>query len=122
MAKLKPLVLTILDGWGYSPATEGNAIALAHKPTYDHLLQTYPNTLIHTSGHFVGLPDGQMGNSEVGHLNIGSGRIIRMDISRIDHAITTGVRLALRARTAAAPTGSSLRPASPGHGARRLLH
>ncbi|MBV8832125.1 MAG: 2,3-bisphosphoglycerate-independent phosphoglycerate mutase [Acidobacteriaceae bacterium] len=90
MAKLKPLILTILDGWGYSPATDGNAIALARKPTYDHLLETYPNTLIHTSGPFVGLPEGQMGNSEVGHMNMGAGRIIYMDVTRIDMLISTG--------------------------------
>jgi 2,3-bisphosphoglycerate-independent phosphoglycerate mutase len=86
----KPLVLTILDGWGYSPKTEANAIALARKPTYDRLLSEYPNTLIHTSGKFVGLPDGQMGNSEVGHLNIGAGRIVHMDITRIDLMIQNG--------------------------------
>jgi len=79
-----PLVLTILDGWGYSPKVDNNAIALARKPTYDKLLAEYPNTLIHASDHFVGLPDGQMGNSEVGHLNIGAGRIVQMDITRID--------------------------------------
>src|SRR5437588_10828686 len=84
MARPKPLVLIILDGWGYSPKTEANAIALARKPTYDRLLREYPNTLIHTSGPYVGLPDGQMGNSEVGHLNIGAGRIVHMDITRID--------------------------------------
>ena len=83
----RPLVLTILDGWGFSAATEGNAIASANKPTYDRLLREFPNTLIHTSGPFVGLPDGQMGNSEVGHLNIGSGRILLMDVTRIDHAL-----------------------------------
>ena len=77
----KPLVLIILDGWGYSPKTKANAIALARKPTYDRLLREYPNTLIHTSGPFVGLPEGQMGNSEVGHLNIGAGRIVHMDIT-----------------------------------------
>src|ERR1700681_189554 len=82
--KKKPLVLTILDGWGYCPAAEGNAIAAARKPTYDSLLRDYPNTLVHTSGPYVGLPDGQMGNSEVGHLNIGAGRIVHMDITRID--------------------------------------
>ena len=82
--KIKPLVLTILDGWGFSPATEGNAIAVARKPTYDHLLHNYPNTLIHTSGPFVGLPEGQMGNSEVGHMNMGAGRVIYMDVTRID--------------------------------------
>jgi len=77
----RPLVLIILDGWGYSPKIEANAIAQARKPTYDRLLREYPNTLIHTSGPFVGLPEGQMGNSEVGHLNIGAGRIVHMDIT-----------------------------------------
>jgi 2,3-bisphosphoglycerate-independent phosphoglycerate mutase len=80
----RPLVLTILDGWGYRAETADNAIALARKPTYDKLLREYPNTLIRASEHFVGLPDGQMGNSEVGHLNIGAGRIVQMDITRID--------------------------------------
>src|SRR3979490_1556369 len=79
-----PIVLTVLDGRGFRAATEGNAIALARKPTYDALLKKFPNTLIHTSGPFVGLPEGQMGNSEVGHLNIGAGRIVHMDITRID--------------------------------------
>jgi 2,3-bisphosphoglycerate-independent phosphoglycerate mutase len=86
----KPLVLTILDGWGYSPKTENNAIALARKPTYDKLLAEFPNTLIYTSGRYVGLPDGQMGNSEVGHLNIGAGRVVYMDIVRIDLMIENG--------------------------------
>jgi 2,3-bisphosphoglycerate-independent phosphoglycerate mutase len=86
----RPLVLTILDGWGYSPAIEGNAIAAANKPNYDRLLREYPNTLVQTSGPFVGLPDGQMGNSEVGHLNIGAGRILFMDVTRIDRMIGTG--------------------------------
>ena len=86
----KPLVLTILDGWGFSPAIEGNAIAAARKPTYDSLLRDYPNTLVHTSGPYVGLPEGQMGNSEVGHLNIGAGRIVLMDVTRIDRMIVTG--------------------------------
>jgi len=85
-----PVLLTILDGWGYRAETHGNAIALARKPHYDRLLREYPNTLIRASEHFVGLPDGQMGNSEVGHLNLGAGRIVRMDITRIDHAIDTG--------------------------------
>src|SRR5215831_18906928 len=90
MPRPKPLVLTILDGWGYSPKIEANAIALARKPTYDRLLREYPNTLIHTSGKYVGLPVGQMGNSEVGHLNIGAGRIVQMDITRIDAMIENG--------------------------------
>src|SRR5215471_8284675 len=79
-----PIVLTVLDGWGYRAETAGNAIALAQKPTYDELLRKFPNTLIQTSGPAVGLPEGQMGNSEVGHLNIGAGRIVHMDITRID--------------------------------------
>ncbi|HML15872.1 MAG TPA: 2,3-bisphosphoglycerate-independent phosphoglycerate mutase [Bryobacteraceae bacterium] len=86
----RPLVLTILDGWGYSPSLEGNAIAAAHKPNYDRLLRDYPNTLVQTSGPAVGLPDGQMGNSEVGHLNIGAGRVIFMDVTRIDRMIASG--------------------------------
>jgi 2,3-bisphosphoglycerate-independent phosphoglycerate mutase len=90
MSRPKPLVLVILDGWGYRAETKANAIALARKPTYDRLLREYPNTLIHTSGPFVGLPEGQMGNSEVGHLNIGAGRIVHMDITRIDELIRTG--------------------------------
>ena len=90
MARPKPLLLTILDGWGFSPAVEGNAIAAARKPTYDRLLREYPNTLIHTSGPFVGLPEGKMGNSEVGHLNIGAGRVLLMDVMRIDLMIQSG--------------------------------
>src|SRR6266851_4271195 len=70
----KPIVLTVLDGWGYRAETKGNAIALARKPAYDELIQKFPNTLIHTAGPFVGLPERQMGNSEVVH----------MDITRID--------------------------------------
>jgi 2,3-bisphosphoglycerate-independent phosphoglycerate mutase len=80
----KPIVLTVLDGWGYRAEAKGNAIALAKKPTYDRLIKDFPNTLIQTSGPAVGLPDGQMGNSEVGHLNIGAGRIVHMDITKID--------------------------------------
>src|SRR3954466_9563253 len=86
----RPLVLIILDGWGYAPPSKANAIALARKPNYDRLLTEYPNTLIHTSGRFVGLPQGQMGNSEVGHLNIGAGRIVYMDITKIDLMIEKG--------------------------------
>jgi 2,3-bisphosphoglycerate-independent phosphoglycerate mutase len=86
----RPIVLTVLDGWGYRAETSGNAIALARKPNYDALLQEFPNTLIHTSGKWVGLPDGQMGNSEVGHMNIGAGRIIQMDITRLDVMIPNG--------------------------------
>ncbi len=90
MTRPKPLIICILDGWGYSPKTEANAIALARKPNYDRYLRDFPNTLIKTSGHAVGLPAGQMGNSEVGHLNIGAGRVVHMDISRIDLLIENG--------------------------------
>jgi 2,3-bisphosphoglycerate-independent phosphoglycerate mutase len=90
MSRPKPLVLIILDGWGYRAESKANAIALARKPTYDRLLREYPNTLIHTSGPFVGLPEGQMGNSEVGHLNIGAGRIVHMEVTRIDLMIQNG--------------------------------
>src|SRR6202049_4606805 len=90
LGRRKPLVLTILDGWGFSPSIEGNAIAAAQKPAYDKLLREYPNTLINTSGPYVGLPEGQMGNSEVGHLNMGAGRVVHMDVTRIDHMIASG--------------------------------
>ncbi len=86
----KPIVLTVLDGWGYRAETKGNAITLARKPNYDRIVEDFPNTLIQTSGPAVGLPVGQMGNSEVGHLNIGAGRIVRMDSTRIDQLIADG--------------------------------
>src|SRR5260370_17999303 len=86
----KLLVLAILDGWGYRAEREANAIAQARKPNCDRLLREFPNTLLHASDHFVGLPDGQMGNSEVGHLNIGAGRVVSMDITRIDAMIANG--------------------------------
>ena len=88
--KQGPIALIVIDGWGYSVIPEGNAIALAATPYYDELAETYPQTLLDASGTRVGLPAGVMGNSEVGHLNIGSGRVIRMDVSRVDHEITTG--------------------------------
>src|SRR5712671_3740695 len=86
----RPLVLIILDGWGYAPPSNANAISLARKPNYDRLLRDYPNTLIQTSGLSVGLPEGQMGNSEVGHLNIGAGRVVYMDITKIDLMVQNG--------------------------------
>lgn len=90
MAKRQPVVLTILDGWGFSAAVEGNAIAAARKPTYERLLREHANTLVRTSGPSVGLPEGQMGNSEVGHMNIGAGRVLFMDVTRIDLMIASG--------------------------------
>src|SRR5258708_29563739 len=86
----KPIVLSVLDGWGCRAESKGNAIALARKPAYDALLRKFPNPLIHPSGPFVGLPEGQMGNSEVGHLNIGAGRVVQMDVTRIDMMIASG--------------------------------
>jgi len=86
----KPLVLLILDGWGYREETSNNAIAQACTPVLDNLWQQYPSTLISGSGEDVGLPDGQMGNSEVGHVNIGSGRIVYQNFSRINKAISDG--------------------------------
>ena len=90
MTARQPVLLSILDGMGYSLVTEGNAVFHAHKPVFDRLVRDNPTTLIEASGPWVGLPKGQMGNSEVGHLNIGSGRIIRMDVSRLDVMIEGG--------------------------------
>ena len=83
----KTHLLMILDGWGYREDSEDNAIALANTPHWDNLWETYPHTLLEASGNHVGLPNGQMGNSEVGHINIGSGRIVYQDLTRIDLAI-----------------------------------
>ena len=85
-----PTALIILDGWGYREDTENNAIANAATPTWDRLLQDYPSTLIQTSGEAVGLPDGQMGNSEVGHMNLGAGRIVYQNYTRINKTIRDG--------------------------------
>ncbi|MCP5468042.1 MAG: 2,3-bisphosphoglycerate-independent phosphoglycerate mutase [Deltaproteobacteria bacterium] len=86
----KPHMLMILDGWGYRESLEANAIALAKTPHYDQLLKDYPHCLLDASGHAVGLPDGIMGNSEVGHLNIGAGRIAKLGLTRIYSAIESG--------------------------------
>jgi len=83
-------LLIILDGWGHSEATENNAIAMADTPNWDYFINNHPHTLISTSGSSVGLPNGQMGNSEVGHLTIGSGRIIEQDFTRIQNDIDSG--------------------------------
>jgi 2,3-bisphosphoglycerate-independent phosphoglycerate mutase len=85
-----PLVLIVLDGWGIRPQREHNAIALAHTPVYDELLARYPNAQLIASGEAVGLPAGQMGNSEVGHMNIGAGRVVYQDLTRIDKSISHG--------------------------------
>ena len=82
-----PVVLIVLDGWGYRPEREGNAIALASTPTWDALVERHPRTLLQASGLAVGLPEGQMGNSEVGHLNLGAGRVVMQDLVRIGESI-----------------------------------
>ena len=87
---LKPVVLTILDGWGLSPNTTGNAVRQANTPCIDQLLEKFPHSTLQASGLAVGLPQGQMGNSEVGHLNIGAGRIIYQDLTRISKSIDDG--------------------------------
>ncbi len=86
----KPLLLMILDGWGINPNPDHNAVALAKSPNLKGLLADYPHTAIRTSGMAVGLPDGQMGNSEVGHLNIGAGRVVYQELTRVTKAILDG--------------------------------
>jgi len=89
-APVAPVVLVILDGWGYCEDKHGNAIAAANTPIMDSLWAAYPHTLIRTSGKAVGLPEGQMGNSEVGHLNIGAGRVVPQELVRISDAVEDG--------------------------------
>ncbi|OBQ42055.1 MAG: phosphoglyceromutase [Anabaena sp. MDT14b] len=89
-APVAPVVLVILDGWGYCEETRGNAITAAKTPIMDSLWAVYPHTLIRTSGKAVGLPEGQMGNSEVGHLNIGAGRVVPQELVRISDAVEDG--------------------------------
>ncbi len=86
----KPVVLLILDGWGHREDPADNAIHHANTPTWDRLWADCPTTLISSSGLSVGLPDGQMGNSEVGHMSLGAGRVVYQSISRIDKAIEDG--------------------------------
>lgn len=92
----KPVVLMVLDGYGLNDRTEGNAIALANTPVMDKLMKECPFVKGQASGLAVGLPDGQMGNSEVGHMNIGAGRIIYQDLTRITKAIEDGDFLRIR--------------------------
>ena len=92
-----PVVLVVLDGWGYRAGGDGNAIALAAHPTWEKLWTSLPRTLLEASGPEVGLPAGQMGNSEVGHLNLGAGRIVPQDIVRVSDSIRSGKFFAIRA-------------------------
>ena len=88
--RARPVALIVLDGWGYRPETDGNAIALANTPTWDSIWGRGSRTLLEASGIRVGLPEGQMGNSEVGHLNLGAGRVVMQDLVRISSAISDG--------------------------------
>ncbi|MGP8337325.1 MAG: 2,3-bisphosphoglycerate-independent phosphoglycerate mutase [Methanosarcinaceae archaeon] len=91
MTKVKrPLLLMILDGWGYLQLNNGNAVLAANTPNIDRLVETYPTSILEASGEAVGLPAGQMGNSEVGHMNIGAGRVVYQDLSRINRSIDKG--------------------------------
>jgi 2,3-bisphosphoglycerate-independent phosphoglycerate mutase len=87
---MRPVVLCILDGWGLSPTREGNAVAQAETPSFDRIWASCPHATLTAHGPAVGLPEGQMGNSEVGHMNIGAGRVVWMDLPRIDNAIADG--------------------------------
>ncbi len=101
-ARHPPVALVVLDGWGISPDRDHNAIALGRTPTYTELLDRFPHASLVTSGEAVGLPAGQMGNSEVGHMNLGAGRIVHQDLSRIDKSIREGEFFANPALAAAA--------------------
>ncbi|MBV8703237.1 MAG: 2,3-bisphosphoglycerate-independent phosphoglycerate mutase [Acetobacteraceae bacterium] len=87
---IRPVMLVVLDGFGWREQAEDNAVRLARKPNFDHLWASCPHAFLHTSGADVGLPDGQMGNSEVGHLNIGAGRVVVQDLPRIGQAFASG--------------------------------
>ena len=89
---LKPVVLIVMDGWGCAPNSRGNAIAQAQTPHLTSYWQRYPHNVLAAAGEDVGLPEGQMGNSEVGHLNLGAGRIVYQDYTRINHAVRQGDR------------------------------
>ena len=90
MPKTKPVLLVVLDGWGIRSERDANAIAIAGTPNVDALVREYPSTALETSGLSVGLPEGQMGNSEVGHTNLGAGRIVYQDLVRINRAVEDG--------------------------------
>src|SRR5690606_12893166 len=116
-----PVVLLILDGWGHRDDPRDNALALADIPHWRRLFAAHPTTLVHTEGTHVGLPDGQMGNSEVGHMNIGAGRVVYQDLTRIDAAIADGsffaneeLRAACRAVVASGGTLHVMGLLSPG--------
>src|SRR5262245_19373912 len=90
MQQRRPVMLAILDGWGWREDAADNAVKQARPPNFGRLWASCPHALLHTSGKDVGLPDGQMGTSEVGHLNIGAGRVVMQDLPRIGHAVASG--------------------------------
>src|ERR1700712_2362358 len=90
MQKRRPVMLIVLDGWGWREEAADNAVRQANTPTFDALWSSGPHAFLKTSGHDVGLPDGQMGNSEVGHLNLGAGRVVMQDLPRINLACQDG--------------------------------
>ena len=120
----RPLVLCVLDGWGHRDERDHNAIALAQTPVYDRLWKTCPHALLKTSAEEVGLPPGQMGNSEVGHTNIGAGRVVLQSLPRIDAAIADGSlrSIPVLAGACAAIRYTRLRHLTLRHGPHRLGH
>src|SRR5690242_1593396 len=90
MQNKRPVMLVVLDGWGWREEKADNAVRLANTPTFDRLWANGPHAFLRTSGNDVGLPDGQMGNSEVGHLNIGAGRVVMQDLPRVGEALASG--------------------------------
>ncbi len=88
--KKRPFILIIMDGWALSPTKIGNAVALGNTPNFDKLWSSYPHTILEAFGESVGLPDGTMGGSEVGHLNLGAGRIVQQDLTYINFLIKNG--------------------------------
>jgi 2,3-bisphosphoglycerate-independent phosphoglycerate mutase len=104
MKKPVPITLIILDGWGEAPSGDNNAVSLAHKPFWDRISVAYPHTTLYSSGEEVGLPKGEAGNSEVGHLNIGAGMIVYQELLRINMAISDGTFLENKSFTTAAET------------------
>src|SRR5213595_2530155 len=104
-----PVILVVLDGWGFRPGREGNAIELGQTPVWHKLWQRASRTLLDASGLPVGLPDGQIGNSEVGHLNLGAGRVVYQDLTRIDLAVKDGTFYDTRALVDACKVASASR-------------
>ena len=109
---IRPVMLVILDGFGWREDSADNAVRLARKPNFDRLWQNCPHAFLHTSGRDVGLPDGQMGNSEVGHLNIGAGRVVMQELPRIGEAVEDG-SLARAAGADRADRQAASNPAAP---------